>query len=133
MPIRRLAIIALPVAASVAALATSTGAYAAAAAPSAVKKGHCGGSSTYSLQVQRETRTTISVDWGVDMLAHTKGVKWTVHEVDNTNQFVSKFVSTSADGSFSTTRAIASQPTNLLTASATNPATGETCTASAAV
>lgn len=128
---RRLTPIAVPILAGLATVASAVPT--SAATGSVVKTGNCSGTSVYSLQVQRETRTSISVDWGVDMRRHTKGIKWAVTEADNATIFVHTTVQTIADGSFSITRIIPSQPTNTITATATNPATGETCKATATI
>jgi hypothetical protein len=131
MLIRRLAIAALPlaVAASGATLALAPTAHAATTPGSVVKNGTCSKGSTYSLQVQREDTGQISVDWGVDMTRHVAGIKWAVHETRNGITFVNQVVPTISDGSWSITRTLKPQPTNLITATAKNPATGETCSA----
>ena len=131
MRIRRLAIAALPVAvaASGGTMALTQAAHAANTLPSVVKTGSCSKGSIYSLQVQREDTGKISVDWGVDMAKPVAGVKWAVHETQNGTTFVNQVVPTISDGSWSITRTVNPQRTNVFTATAKNPATGETCSA----
>jgi hypothetical protein len=129
MSARRRVVVSLS-AAAMAGLSVLAGS-ASAATPAVIKTGHCSGTSVYSLQVQRETASAISVDWGVDMRKHAKGIKWAVTEADNGTGFVKTTATTIADGSFSITRHISSQATNVISATATNPASGETCVASA--
>jgi hypothetical protein len=128
---RRIAIIAIPVVATVGAGTAPfiSSASAAGAARTVVASGHCSRTSTYSLQVQREDTGQISVDWGVDMTAHVAGVAWHVTEVNNGKVFVNQTKRTAPDGSFSITRLLAPQNTTTITATATNPATGERCSA----
>jgi hypothetical protein len=130
MSMRRLVTLVLPAAIGLFALASPVPAF---AATGVTVNGHCSGTSVYSLQVQREDTGKLSVDWGVDMARHLRGVAWKVTEANNGTVFVNKTVTTIADGSFSITRLLAPQPTNHVKASATNRATGETCTASATV
>jgi hypothetical protein len=127
---RRLATVALSAAIGGSALLASVPAR---AASGVIVNGHCTGSSMYSLQVQKEDTGKISVDWGVDMSRHTGGVAWHVTEADNGLVFVNTTVKTIADGSFSVTRLLSPQATNKITASAKNPATGETCSAHATI
>jgi hypothetical protein len=131
MLIRRLAIAALPlvVAASGATLVLSPAAHATTVASSGIKNGTCSKGSAYSLQVQREDTGQVSVDWGVDMARHVAGIKWAVHETRNGITFVNGTVKTISDGSWSITSTLNPQPTNLITATAKNPATGEVCSA----
>ena len=130
---RRLALAAVPVAAVItgATAGLASSANAASASASAVANGRCTGTSSYSLQVQREDNHMISVDWGVDMKSHVSGIKWTVQVTDNGKSVVHGTFKTIGDGSFSVTRQVAPQATNSFIASAHNPATGETCTAKA--
>jgi hypothetical protein len=95
-----------------------------------VKAGHCSGTSTYSLQVQRETPTSLSIDWGVDMARHKAGVAWKVTETVNGTAIVNRTVLTIGDGSFSITKTAPALRSNTVSASATNLTTGETCAAS---
>ncbi len=102
------------------------------AASGGIVNGRCSGTSLYSLQVQKEDTGRISVDWGVDMARHTPGIAWHVTVADNGRRVVNATVKTIADGSFSLTQLLAPQATNKITAWASNPLTGETCSASTA-
>ncbi len=133
MNVRHLALAALPAALAVGAIGIAVPAQAV-APKTVVVNGHCSGTSRSNLQLQRESRTKLSVDFGVDMVKHTPGVKWKITETDNGTGFVKTSKLTIADGSFSITRLIVAQPgTNTIVANATNPATGETCTISATI
>jgi hypothetical protein len=101
---------------------------------SVVKSGHCSGTSVDNLQVQREDTGRLSVDYGVDMARHIRGVVWKVTESDNGTTFVSTSVRTIADGSFSVTRVIVPRPgTNTIVGTATSALTGETCKLTASI
>jgi hypothetical protein len=96
--------------------------------PAVVVNGTCSQGSLSNLQVQREDNGTLSIDFGVDMSAHRRGVKWVVKVLDNTSIVYRGNVVTIADGSFSISKAIAPKTgTNHLVATARNSATGETC------
>jgi hypothetical protein len=115
-------------------LATALPASAATTAKTVVVYGRCSGTSHDNLQVQREDTGKLSVDFGVDMARHVAGVVWTVKESDNGTAFVNRSVQTIRDGSFSITRTILPKPgTNTITATASNPGTGETCSLTASV
>jgi hypothetical protein len=117
-----------------AAIALAPWTVASAAPTNVVVNGHCTGTSVDNLQVQREDTGKLSIDFGVDMARHVKGVAWSVHETDNGTAFVSKTVYTLSDGSFSITRAITpSSGSNTIVGTATNPKSGESCTLSATV
>jgi hypothetical protein len=72
----------------------------------------------------------LSIDWGVDMARHKAGVAWKVSETVNGSVIVNRTVLTMGDGSFSITKAAPALRSNTVSASATNPTTGETCSAS---
>ncbi len=129
MSTRRVAALVLPAAIAFSAFSSIH----AHAATGTTVNGHCSGTSVYSLQVQREDTGKLSVDWGVDMARHRSGVTWNVTEADNGKVFVKQSVRTISDGSFSITRLIPPQSKNHITASATNPATGEKCSAQVTV
>jgi hypothetical protein len=96
--------------------------------PAVVVNGTCSRGSLSNLQVQREDNGTLSIDFGVDMSAHRRGVKWVVKVLDNTSIVYRGNVVTIADGSFSISKAIAPKTgTNHIVATARNSATGETC------
>jgi hypothetical protein len=96
--------------------------------PAVVVNGTCSHGSLSNLQVQREDNGTLSIDFGVDMSAHRRGVKWVVKVLDNTSIVYRGNVVTIADGSFSISKAIAPKTgTNHIVATARNSATGETC------
>jgi hypothetical protein len=127
MKIRRLALLALPAAAAVGALGFTVPAHAATPAP-VNKNVVCSQGSTANLQLQREDTGKLSVDFGVDMKSHVAGIAWKVKESNNTIAFVKTTEYTLADGSFSVTRRITPvSGVNHIVATATNPATGETC------
>jgi hypothetical protein len=127
MNFRRLALIALPAALSIGALGAALPAHA--ATPTAVNiTRHCTKTSMSNLQLQREDTGQISVDFGVDMARPIAGVAWKVKETRNGVAFVNTTTRTIADGSFSISSLLAPKPLNHIVATATNPATGETCT-----
>ena len=96
--------------------------------------GHCSGTSTDNLQVQREDTGRLSVDFGVDMARHIGGVPWKVAVTDNGTSIVSTTARTISDGSFSITRSVLPQPgLNSIAATAKSARTGETCTLSASL
>ena len=80
MSFRRIAFLAVPAAVTLAALGSVAPAH---AATNNLVIGHCSAKSHYSLQVQRETRTQLSVDWGVDMAVNKAGVSWSYAEANN--------------------------------------------------
>ena len=131
MSIRGLAVSSLAAAALASTTILAGPAGAAPAAAAVVRTGRCSGTSSYSLQVQRETASVLSVDWGVDMRRHVGGVRWAVAETDNGSAFVTTTRRTGRDGSFSVTRRLASHAADVISAKATNRVTGETCAASA--
>jgi hypothetical protein len=132
MNFRRLALIALPAALSIAALGAALPAHAATTA--VVVNGHCSQTSLDNLQLQREDTGKISVDFGVDMARHTAGVAWKVKATDNGVVFVNTTKLTIADGSFSVSRLITPQAgVNHIVGTASNPVTGETCRISASI
>jgi hypothetical protein len=127
--IRRLALLALPAAATIGSLGLATPAHAATPINKTVA---CSKGSIANLQLQREDTGKLSVDFGVDMARHVAGVTWKVKETNNGVVFVKTTKSTLADGSFSITRRLTPYPgTNHIVATATNPASGESCTISA--
>jgi hypothetical protein len=96
--------------------------------PAAVVNGTCSKGSLSNLQVQREDNGTLSIDFGVDMSAHTSGVSWVVKVMDNRSMVYRGNAVTIFDGSFSISKAIAPKTgTNHVVATARNFATGETC------
>ena len=128
----RLVAIAIPAVVGLGVLTASTPAHA--AVNNRTVAGHCTQNSRSTLQVSREDTGKLSVDFGVDMTRHISGVAWKVKETNNGIAFVNTTKYTLADGSFDVSRLISPQPgTNTITASATNPATGETCTATASL
>ena len=128
----RLVAIAIPAVVGLGVLAASAPAHA--AVNNRTVAGHCTGTSRSTLQVSREDTGKLSVDFGVDMARHRSGVAWRVSEADNGTTFYHGTRYTLGDGSFDVSRLISPQPgTNTITASATNPATGETCTATASL
>ena len=97
-------------------------------AQAATRNSTCSLRSLSNLQVQREDNGKLSVDFGVDMVSHASGVKWTYRVVDNGSVVMRGTASTIADGSFSVTQAITPLTgTNHILATAKNAATGETC------
>jgi hypothetical protein len=127
MKFRRLALIALPAALTLATLGPALPAHAT-TIPTAVNiTRQCTKTSMVNLQLQREDTGQISVDFGVNMARHTSGVAWRVKEYRNGVLFVNTTVRTIADGSFSISRLLAPSSVNHIVATATNPATGETC------
>lgn len=117
------------------AAATVPASIASAATPkSVVVNGHCSGTSLDNLQLQREDTGKLSIDFGVDMARHVKGVPWTVTETDNGTVIVNTTVHTIRDGSFSITRVVLPKAgTNTVVGKATNPVTGESCSISASI
>ena len=100
----------------------------AAAKPAVTRNGTCSLGSLSNLQVQREDNGTISIDFGVDMVTHTSGVKWAYRVVDNRSVVMRGSTTTIADGSFSVTRATTPLTgSNHIVAIARNAVTGETC------
>jgi hypothetical protein len=96
--------------------------------------GHCTGRSQSVLQANREDTGKLSVDFSVDMVLHRAGVVWNVNVTDNGTAVWRGTKKTLVDGSFDTNLLFAPRPgVNLIQAKATNPATGETCTASASL
>jgi hypothetical protein len=90
--------------------------------------GTCSLGSRSNLQVQREDNGKLSIDFGVDMVTHVAGVKWTYRVTDNRSAVMKGTSSTVTDGSFSVTRAITPRTgPNHIVATAKNSATGETC------
>ncbi len=133
MNIRRLAVIALPAALSVATLGAALPAHAA-TPRSVVVNGHCSKTSRDNLQLQREDNGKLSVDFGVDMARHTAGVAWKVKASDNGTVFVNGTKRTIADGSFSVSRVLTPKAgSNHIVATASNAATGETCSITATI
>jgi hypothetical protein len=129
MKIQRLALLALPAAATIGTLGLAAPAHAATPVNKTVA---CSKGSHANLQLQREDTGKLSVDFGVDMTRHVSGVAWKVRETNNGVAFVNGTAKTIADGSFSVTRLLTPYAgTNHIVATATNPATGETCTISA--
>ena len=99
-----------------------------------VVNGHCSKGSLSNLQLQREDTGKLSVDFGVDMARHTRGVAWKVKGTDNGTAFFATTMHTISDGSFSITRLITPKAgVNHIVAIAANPATGETCSLSASI
>ena len=100
----------------------------ASAKPAVVVNGTCSKGSLSNLQVQREDNGTLSIDFGVDMSAHTSGVSWIVKVMDNRSMVYQGHAVTISDGSFSFSKAILPKSgTNHVVATARNSATGETC------
>ena len=81
-----------------------------------------------NLQLQREDTGQVSIDFGVDMARHHAGVAWTVKETRNSVAVVNRTTRTIGDGSFSISSLLSPRSVNHIVATATNPATGETCT-----
>jgi len=134
MPLRRLALIALPAAVSLGALGLAVPAHAATPGTAAVVvNGQCTNRSLSNLQLQREDTGQISVDFGVDMVRHTGGVTWKVKETRNGAVFVNTTTRTISDGSFSISSLLAPKSVNHIVATATNSKTGEACTIKAAL
>ena len=132
MHIRRLALIALPAALGIGALGATLPVHA--ATPAAVNINHrCSKTSMSNLQLQREDTGQISVDFGVDMARHIAGVTWKVKETRNGVAFVNRTTRTIADGSFSISSLLPPKSVNHIVATATNPATGETCSIGASI
>src|ERR1019366_5604680 len=95
--------------------------------PAAVVNGTCSKGSLSNLQVQREDNGTLSIDFGVDMSAHTSGVSWVVKVTDNKSMVYRGTTTTISDGSFSISKVIAPKTgTNHIVATARNSVTGET-------
>jgi hypothetical protein len=130
MSFRKVALIALPAATALMAIGSFAPAN---AATNNLVVGHCSGKSHYSLQVQRETRTQLSVDWGVDMVVNKAGVLWSYSEANNGVVFTKGTAKTIADGSWSRTVMTAAKGTNKITATAKNTTTGETCSATTTI
>ena len=130
MHLRRLTLIALPAALAIGTIGAAVPALPAhAATPTAVVvNGHCSKGSLSNLQLQREDTGKISVDFGVDMARHHPGVTWQIKETRNGVVFVNSTTRTISDGSFSISSLLAPKSVNHIVATATNPATGETCT-----
>ncbi len=122
MSLRRLALVALPVVAAIVAFGPSVPAH---AASNNLVIGHCSGRSHYALQVQRESRTQLSVEWGVDMAVNKAGVTWSYSEANNGVMFANGTAKTIGDGSWSRTALTAAKTTNKITANAKNLATGD--------
>jgi hypothetical protein len=100
----------------------------ASAKPAVVVNGTCSKGSLSNLQVQREDNGTLSIDFGVDMSAHTSGVSWIVKVMDNRSMVYQGHAVTISDGSFIFSKAILPKSgTNHVVATARNSATGETC------
>ena len=100
---------------------------------SVVVNGRCSGTSVDNLQLQREDTGQISVDYGVDMARPTPGVLWHVTETRNGTTFVSGYVRTLADGSFSISRLLAPRAgINTFVGTATSQ-TGEHCALRASI
>ena len=96
--------------------------------------GHCTGRSRSVLQANREDTGKLSVDFSVDMAIHRAGVIWNGKVTDNGTAVWKGTKRTLADGSFDINLLFAPRlGANLIQAKATNPATGETCMASAAL
>jgi hypothetical protein len=127
MHLRRLALIALPVALTIGAIGAALPAHAATPTAVVVNR-HCSKGSVSNLQLQREDTGKISVDFGVDMARHRAGVTWKIKETRNGVTFVHRTTRTISDGSFSISNLLAPKSVNHILATATNPATGETCT-----
>jgi hypothetical protein len=107
-------------------------AYGAAQTQQVTVTGHCTGPSQSVLQANREDTGKLSVDFSVDMVVHRAGVVWNVKVADNGTAVWRGTKKTLADGSFDTNLLFAPRPgANTIQARATNPATGETCSASA--
>lgn len=132
MPLRRLALIALPAVVTLGTLSVALPARAATPSTAAVvMNGHCTSGSLSNLQIQREDTGQISVDFGVDMARHSRGVTWKVKETRNGVVFVNRTTRTISDGSFSVSTLLPPKSVNHVVATATNPKTGETCTINA--
>lgn len=106
-----------------------------AATPAAVVvNAKCSGSSMSNLQLQREDTGRLSVDFGVDMARHKAGIQWRISGTDNGTPFVNATVKTIRDGSFSVTRLLTpATGINAVVATASNAATGETCSISGSI
>jgi hypothetical protein len=127
MNFRRLAVIALPATLTLGTLGAALPARA--ATPTSINiTRHCTKTSMVNLQLQREDTGQVSVDFGVDMARHQAGVTWRVKETRNGVTFVNRTTRTIADGSFSISSLLGPRSVNHVVATATNPATGETCT-----
>ncbi len=127
MKTRHIALAALPAALTLGSLGAALPAHAATPATVIINR-RCTKSSLSNLQLQREDNGRISVDFGVDMARHIPGVTWKVKETRNGVVFVNGTTRTIADGSFSVSRVLAPQSLNHIVATASNPATGESCT-----
>jgi hypothetical protein len=128
------AALAVPVAAITAGTAGATVSAHAATPSAVVVNGHCSKGSLSNLQVQREDTGQLSIDFGVDMAAHTPGVAWKVGVTDNGSLVAATTVRTISDGSFSITRLIPPKPgVNHIHALAINPATREWCYLTASI
>jgi hypothetical protein len=132
----RLLALTLPVAIGLAAAGTLASpsmspAYGASQPQQITVNGHCTGRSQSVLQANREDTGKLSVDFSVDMIVHRAGVAWNVRVADNGTVVWRGTRRTLADGSFDTNLLFAPRRgANVITAMATNPATGETCRAS---
>jgi hypothetical protein len=95
--------------------------------------GTCSGRSTSKLAANQPRNGRIQVEFEVE--SHVSGQVWTVKMGDNGATFFRGSKTTQAPGGSFEARAFAKNQagTDVITASATNPATGETCTASLSV
>ena len=111
------------------------GTAAGAATPTSINiNAKCSRTSWANLQVAREDTGKLSIDFGVDMLAHKAGVVWKATVTDNRSTLFSGSVKTISDGSFSVSRLLTPLAgSNKVTGRAVNPATGETCTVTGTV
>ena len=97
-----------------------------------VVRGSCSANSTYKLKLGPRTRS-IETEFEVD--SNVVGQTWNVSMTDNgSTVFTGSGTTVAPSGSFTVRPRIANQAgTDMVVATATNPATGETCVATASV